>query len=256
MKPASRFLLAGGGLLLLPVLVLAGGVAEAFLGNRPLKPGPLTPTVQVIQDQHVGVGAITSSAGMILVDCGVSADGAAIQAALGGQPVAAIFLSHGHSDHVAGCPQFPGAAIYALSEEVAHVEGRAASHGPLPGLLPLSPRPFQVTRALTDGETVMVGETAVTALWLPGHTAGSAAYLIDGVLFLGDAARSSSAGQLRNAPWVFSDDLTQSAASLQALARRLAPRWPELRYIVLSHTGTLEGSEALRVLAEAARVPR
>lgn len=226
-------------------LVAAASVGEAFVGNRAPQAGAVNDAVQVVLDGYVSVGLISTSAGAILIDCGVSADAGALRAALGGQPVAAIFLTHGHGDHVAGCDQFPGVPIHALRAEVDHIEGRARPRGPLPRLMPLQERPFRVSVPLEDGQVVPVGERAVTAFHLPGHTAGSAAYLVAGVLFLGDSARSSPEGAIRNAPWVFSDDLDQNAASLSRLAERLVPLSEEVQHIVFSHTGPIQGSQAL-----------
>ena len=79
------------------------------------------------------------------------------------------------------------------------------------------------------------------ALHVMGHTAGSAAYLIDGVLFLGDSAGSSSDGKILAAPKLFSENAAQNRASLKALAERRRPSAAEVKALVPAHSGVLRG---------------
>ena len=240
----KRIVLVVLGLVLLLVLAVVGAVAAAFIGSRPLEPGAVGPA-EIVVDSHVSVGLVDTGAGVILIDCGNSTDGAALKAALGDRAVLAVFLTHGHGDHVGACHLLPGARIYAMAAEVDHIEGRERPRGPLPRLVPLAARPFTVTDPLQDGQIVQVGETIVEAFHVPGHTVGSAAYLIDGALFFGDSAGASTEGTLDGAPWVFTDDTAQNRASLAALADRLRPRRAEITHLIFSHTGALTGSDAL-----------
>jgi glyoxylase-like metal-dependent hydrolase (beta-lactamase superfamily II) len=99
----------------------------------------------------------------------------------------------------------------------------------------------KVTRALGDGETLTLGDRTVRVFAVPGHTAGSAAYLVDGALFLGDSAGATSDGKIKGAPFFFSDSTSQNHASLRALAERLRPVEGEVKVLVPAHTGTLAG---------------
>ncbi|HSQ61747.1 MAG TPA: hypothetical protein VLM85_00975, partial [Polyangiaceae bacterium] len=105
-------------------------------------------------------------------------------------------------------------------------------------LVSVKPTGIHVTRALHDGEKVEVGDKEVRVFAIPGHTAGSAAYLVAGVLFLGDSAGMRSDGKLAGAPWLFSDDHAQNHASLAALAKRLEPERDGILAIAPAHTAT------------------
>ena len=61
------------------------------------------------------------------------------------------------------------------------------------------------TQLAHDGESIRGGDLDVRVYSVPGHTAGSAAYLARVVLYLGDSANISARGTMRAAPWVFSD---------------------------------------------------
>jgi glyoxylase-like metal-dependent hydrolase (beta-lactamase superfamily II) len=106
-------------------------------------------------------------------------------------------------------------------------------------------------RPVTDGQTVQVGPLTARAFHLPGHTEGSTAWLVNGVLYFGDAADATLEGDLVGPKWVFSDDVPRAEASLRALARRLVDEGVEVRGLAFAHTGTLDGDAALR--AHAAR---
>ena len=79
---------------------------------------------------------------------------------------------------------------------------------------------------LKDGDTLMLGPHTVHVYAVPGHTQGSAAYLVDDVLFMGDAADTKSDGTVIGSPWIFSDSQPQDRASLVALDARLAVSVP------------------------------
>jgi glyoxylase-like metal-dependent hydrolase (beta-lactamase superfamily II) len=241
------------------VLVATPFVAFAITmaGDSPIQGGEaLGAHAKQIKDGFVSVGMIDTGGGTLaLVDCGNDKEAKAVIAELdarklGKDAVKAIFLTHGHADHAAGCAVFPKAEVYAMAAEKDLLEGRAKGTGPVTRLFPAKDSGVRVTHPLADGEEVTVGDMHVTAFALPGHTAGSAVYLIDGVLYFGDGASANKDGKVTPAKYLFSDDQKQDIASLKALEQKLEPRAAEIKTLEFAHTGTLPGFEPLRAFAK------
>ena len=234
-----------GALLAVVVLLIAAIAYSAFGGRAAIQDGVTpAPDVRIVKDGIVCVGVVDVGDGkVLLIDAGNDPAGKAILGELarrhaGSDAVSAIFLTHGHPDHTNGAHLFPNAAVYALQADVALAEGREGSHGPITQLFAPKPNGTHVTRALKDGETVVVGSKSVRVFALPGHTAGSAAYLVSGALFLGDSASLKSDGTLAGAPWALSDDSAQNHAALKALADRLRPEQLGIVAIIPAHTAS------------------
>lgn len=219
--------------------VLAGAIwYVAFGNNSALADGPVVEGVEAVKDGFVNVFILDAGAGTVaLVDAGNDKSGKALLAALARRnltpaSVAAIFLTHGHPDHVNGCRLFPRAEVYAMEPDVALV-GDAAKG----------------THPLHDGDVTHVGDLRVEGFSVPGHTAGSAVYLARNVLFFGDSAGASKTGEVMKAVSLFSNDSALNVASLKGLATRLAPRKGEIKAMAFGHTGPLVGLDPLIAFA-------
>jgi len=224
--------------LALMVLVSAAGFIGywAFANTKPITDGEqLAPGVVTVKDRFVTMFLLDTGPGNVaLIDAGLDDAALALQAALKRrglqrEAVTAIFLTHGHGDHTAGCKQFPDADVYAMASEVPLV-GAAA----------------KVNHPLKDGQVVELGNLSLQVFGVPGHTAGSAAFLARGVLFFGDSAGASNARTLLRAVRLFSKDPSQNVASLKALEARLAPRAAEIKKLAFGHAGSLDGFEPFK----------
>lgn len=259
MKPGLKRGLKIAALVLVAVLAVPVSVGAAtFAGMAPIEDGAeLAVVARIVKDGIVSVGVIDLGDGKIaLIDAGNDADGKAILAdlarrKLGPEAVTTILLTHGHGDHLAACHLFPGAAIYALAADAELIEGRSAGHSPVSHLISAKPTGLEITRPLADGQTLQFGNVPVQVFAIPGHTAGSAAYLVAGVLFLGDSAGAKKDGTLEGAPWAFSDDQAQNRASLKALATRLQPQAEQVSALVPAHSGVMRGLGPLTAFAAA-----
>ena len=245
-------------LALFVALVIVGGgilIATTFMGRQPIPDGLEINGLRIVKDGFVSISVLPLAGGDVaLFDAGNDRTGKAILGALsrlglGRENVKTIFLTHGHRDHVAGVPLFPDAQVMALSEEVDVAEGRTSPGGPIMRILPVRPTGVKINRALHDGEVVNVGTAKVQVFAVPGHTAGSAAHLVNGVLLLGDAADAGSDGHVRCSPWLFCKDQAQNRASLSRLAARLASQGG-VEALVFAHSGVLkQGIEPLTLAA-------
>lgn len=234
------------GTVVLFALALGAVMWSTFHAIAPMPPRTELPDGGLfVQDGYVGAGIVPVGDGKaVLIDCGNDREAASLKAALSGAgltPIAAL-LTHGHPDHVGGCGAFPGIEIAAMPGDVALAAGTVASDSPISALMGTNGFSVRVTRELKDGEILEYGAARIRVFTVPGHTQGSAAYLVNHTLFLGDSATLLEDGTIVRAPWVFSEDLDRNVASLHALAARIAPS--EVRVMVFAHSAVSDKGPA------------
>jgi hydroxyacylglutathione hydrolase len=240
------------GLLVLAAVPIVALGTVTFGGLAPLEAESLGALGEVVKDGHVSIGVLDVGEGKLaLIDAGRDEDGKALLAALtrrrrNPEDVVAVFLTHGHPDHVAGMSVLPNATAHLIAAELPYLLGETKYRGPLPSMMGVDEPGFRPA-AIADGDRIQVGTRSFEVFALPGHTVGSAAYLVDDVLFVGDAASLEAEGGLRSGPWLFSDDVDRQSASLRSLARALKGR--EIRKMVFSHTGSAESAAPLESFA-------
>jgi glyoxylase-like metal-dependent hydrolase (beta-lactamase superfamily II) len=153
-------------------------------------------------------------------------------------PIAGVFLTHLHLDHVSGLPDVPkGTPLYAGPGETTSRAFLNAFVQPnidreLEGHAPILEWQFASDPAgRFAGVLDVFGDRSVWALWAPGHTPGSTAYVIrtpDGpVLLTGDVCHTGWGWDHDVEPGSFTADHAANAESLHRL-RALVARHPKM----------------------------
>ncbi|WP_238147050.1 subclass B3 metallo-beta-lactamase [Rhizorhabdus dicambivorans] len=156
----------------------------------------------------LNVALIKTSAGLILIDGAVPQSVADLKANIRSagfdiRDVRLILSTEPHYDHAGGLAALArdsGATVLASAPAVAVLRaGRSGADDPQMAWLPPLPSPARL-RAVKDGETIRLGDTGVTAIATPGHTAGSMSW------------RWKSCEEGRCLPIVFASSLNPVAA--------------------------------------------
>lgn len=151
---------------------------------------------------------VETSAGLVLVDTGLQADGRLLRAEmaklhLDWHDIRAIFLTHVHGDHTGGAAQLraaTGAKVYAGRQDAAVLRAGKPweaffSKFSMPSEIKPVPTPVDVD--LNGDDIIHVGDVQFQALATPGHTPGSTCYVMERngqrILFSGDVIWSLSA---------------------------------------------------------------
>lgn len=153
--------------------------------------------------------------------------------------LAGVFLTHLHIDHIAGMPDVPrGTPLYAGPGETDHtafvhlalagsIDGLLEGHAPI-AEWQFQPDPDQRFAGVLD----VFGDGSVWALYAPGHTPGSTAYLVrtpDGpVLLVGDNCHTRWGWDHGVEPGEFTLDRPRNAVSLEQL-QDLVARHPKVQ---------------------------
>src|SRR3989441_10785914 len=190
---------------------VAPGVRRLLANN----PGPFTfkGTVSYI----VGRGQVA------IIDPGPLDDAhiAALLAAVQGETVTHVFVTHTHRDHSPAVPRIKAATGATVLAQGPHRPARALHSGELPRLEASNDTAFRPDRTLADGETVSGKGWTIEAVTTPGHTANHMAFAVKetNVLFSGDHVMAWSTPVVAPPDGAMHDYM----ASLQKLALRSEP---------------------------------
>ena len=145
----------------------------------------------------------------------------ALLAAVRGEAVTHIFVTHTHRDHSPGVPQIKAATGALVLAEGPHRPARALNVGEAPRLDASNDMEFRPDRTLSDGEVVAGAGWTIEAVTTPGHTANHMAFAFKeaNLLFSGDHVMAWATPVVAPPDGAMSDYM----ASLQKLARRSEP---------------------------------
>ena len=203
--------------LVAPMALYMGASMRACADFTPVDTGAVADGVVAVRDGNVNAWAFRSGDSWILFDAGMSARRLLSGlAAVGIAPnsVSALFLTHTDYDHVGAAGRFPNAAVYISDRERLMVNGTVRRAFVFHNRLRV---PY---RAMRDGETVMVGSRAVTAFVTPGHTVGSACYLVDGAYLVAGDSMAIRSGRIETFSDFFNMDTATQRVSIKDLFAR------------------------------------
>lgn len=177
---------------------------------------------------------ITSPAGHILIDAGAPKSAAQVvehirKLGFKVEDIRYILNSYEHLDHagaIAALQRLSGATVLASPEAVKVLQSGLPDKGDAqyPDLPPMEP--VAKTRAVRDGEVIVLGPLAVTAHFTPGHTKGATSW----------TWRSTEGG--KPVDMVYADSLTALAA--EGLRFGANPLYPSARADVERSIATVE----------------
>lgn len=148
----------------------------------PLTPVRLFDNLYAAGNSETVVYAITTSEGIVLIDSGVAAEVEPVlipglrELGLDPADVKLVLLAHGHSDHYGGARHFQeryGARVATTEVDWKTIADAAASGRP--GATPAPSRDMIVR----EGEPIVLGDTTITPVEVPGHTPGALAFIFE-----------------------------------------------------------------------------
>jgi glyoxylase-like metal-dependent hydrolase (beta-lactamase superfamily II) len=132
----------------------------------------------------------------VVVDPGWPGATAEILSVLGGAPCAAILVTHGDVDHVAGVAELAratGAPVHMAAEESDRLE-RINDFLPA-GIQGVELEPYEPEVLLQGDEELELAGIRFETVRVPGHTEAHLAFAADGCLFSGDVLFAGSVGR-------------------------------------------------------------
>jgi hydroxyacylglutathione hydrolase len=155
----------------------------------------------------------------LVIDPGWPGEVERIRAALAGARCAAILVTHGDLDHIAGVAELAEATGAPVHMPAAERERLERPNDFLPPGIDASVRSHSAEVLLQGDERLELAGIALQTLSVPGHTAGHLAYAANGSLFSGDVLFAGSVGRT-DRPGNSWDALL---ASIRLLVERLPP---------------------------------
>lgn len=150
---------------------------------QPSETQEITTDIYSIKNTFVNLYLLKSGDKFILFDAG--ADKGATESALKAfgiseNDIIAIFLTHTDYDHIATIPMLPSADIYMAKSNQTFLTENPSRSKAFIGM-------DREYITLDDNTTVNIADVEIQCIFTPGHTNGSASYIVNGkYLFVGD----------------------------------------------------------------------
>lgn len=203
---------------------------------RPIKTSKIEEGVYAVRSLLSNFYILDAGESLIAFDTGINSfvsNNGIKKLGLDANKVSHVFLTHSDYDHLGGLNIFKNSVVYISKEEEPMVTGKK------PRLLIKYNKQMENYKTLIDRETVQIGCLSIKIISSPGHTAGSACYLInDGILISGDTLRTSKSGRIT--PFLFFQNMNhlELKRSLNKLKDEGLIRQSSL--ILTGHTGVLK----------------
>ena len=176
----------------------------------------------------VSVWLVQKDGRTYMVDTGLAGMGKTVLEKHLDGDLTAVFLTHGHQDHIGGLPQLreaqPELPVVINSQEFPYISGRE----PFPDRKKTEKVTFHPADFLSlsdDKAKELLEEVGLLAVPSPGHTPGHTSYYHaeDQVLIAGDMFTSDRKGRLKPPMKIYTGDMEKALAS----GRRVLETYPQ-----------------------------
>ncbi len=217
------------------VLLLSLACTRAPIEDR-WSHGPITQLKDSFTSNFVIESTVDGEQQWIVIDTGFNKNSEPLLDFLAEQEgtiddIQTVVLTHGHGDHIGAHANFKNATF--------HVHGNDKE------LLLAEEMSTDSISTFEAGTELTFGDTTILPFLVPGHTAGNLALLVNDVLIMGDSAQSTKSGEVTVGGERFAEDYEQAKQSLQELATNIEPYTDQIEWLVFSHSGPIEGADAL-----------
>lgn len=199
---------------------------------KAIKTREVIPGIFVIRSGFVNFYLVKGEKGYIALDAGMLIPFSKIatrKLGINPEDVTAVFLTHSDNDHVGGIGAFSNAKVYLPKQEVQMIDGSTRRN------FILKNRCKHPYATLVDGQIIETDGLRIRCVNAPGHTKGSACYIVnDQYLFSGDNC-SLKKGKAS----VFSKFINMDSKTQQKSIRKIA-KLQGIKGVFTAHHGYTE----------------